>query len=95
MCIRDRCIPRWYARYTGCPHGPETLEQWRRAPEAFLAAAVNGAVFQDPLGVFSAVRERLLAFYPEDVLSLIHISNRAKMTAMTLPRDFHLIPLAM
>ena len=44
-----------------------TLEQWRRAPEAFLAAAVNGAVFQDPLGVFSAVRERLLAFYPEDV----------------------------
>ncbi len=61
------CIPRWYARYTGCPHGPETLEQWRRAPEAFLAAAVNGAVFQDPLGAFSAVRERLLAFYPEDV----------------------------
>lgn len=29
------------------PTGPETLEQWRRAPEAFLAAAVNGAVFQD------------------------------------------------
>ncbi len=62
-----QCIPLWYTRYTGCPHGPERLEQWRRVPEAFLAAAVNGAVFQDPLGEFSAVRERLLAFYPEDV----------------------------
>lgn len=61
------CIPNWYARYTGCAYGPQTLEQWRRVPEAFLAAATNGAVFQDSLGLFSAVRERLLAFYPEDV----------------------------
>lgn len=61
------CTQHWYARYTGCPNGPETPAQWRRVPEAFLATAVNGAVFADPLGRFSAVRARLNAYYPEDV----------------------------
>ncbi|MGN1014797.1 MAG: hypothetical protein ACI4PM_05520, partial [Butyricicoccus sp.] len=37
------CTPRWYQKYTGCPEGPETLLQWRRVPEHFLATAVNGA----------------------------------------------------
>ena len=36
------CTQHWYARYTGCPNGPETSAQWRRVPEAFLATAVNG-----------------------------------------------------
>lgn len=60
-------IDNWYHRYTGSPTGPETLEQWRFVPEAFLATAVNGVVFHDPLGEFSAIREKLLNFYPEDV----------------------------
>ncbi len=60
-------IPNWYHRYTGSPTGPETLEQWRAAPEAFLATATNGAVFHDPLGEFSSIRNKLLHFYPEDV----------------------------
>jgi len=57
----------WYRRYTGMAEGPETLQQWRAVPEAFLATATNGAVFFDPLGHFSAIREKLLDFYPEDV----------------------------
>lgn len=61
------CIPHWYRRYTGCPEGPQTLGQWRRVPEAFLATATNGEVFTDPLGEFTAIRERLLGYYPEDV----------------------------
>lgn len=61
------CAPDWFRRYTGLPEGPETLAQWRRVPEAFLATATNGAVFEDPSGRFSAVRERLLQYYPEDV----------------------------
>lgn len=61
------CASAWYTRYTGFPRGPETLAQWRRVPEAFLATATNGAVFRDPAGEFTAVRERLLGFYPEDV----------------------------
>jgi len=60
-------IPNWYHRYTGSPTGPQTLTQWRCVPESFLATAVNGAVFHDPLGEFSAIREKLSAGYPEDV----------------------------
>ncbi|MGN1014762.1 MAG: DUF4037 domain-containing protein, partial [Butyricicoccus sp.] len=41
--------------------------QWRRVPEHFLATAVNGAVFADPLGEFSAIRNRLQQGYPDDV----------------------------
>lgn len=57
----------WYCRYTGMAEGPETLAQWRRVPEAFLATATNGEVFHDPLGHFSAIRQKLLDFYPEDI----------------------------
>ena len=61
------CIQQWFTRYTGLPEGPETLFQWRRVPEAFLATATNGQVFADPQGHFTAIREKLLRFYPEDV----------------------------
>ena len=61
------CTPHWFSRYTGCPQGPQTLTQWRRVPESFLATATNGAVFDDPLGEFTAIREHLLRYYPEDV----------------------------
>ena len=36
-------------------------------PEQFLAVSTNGAVFSDRLGAFTAFREALLGFYPEDV----------------------------
>jgi len=66
---RVGCIStqRWYMRYTACPQGPDTLEQWRRVPEDFLATATNGQIFRDPLGRFSSVRDKLLQFYPEDI----------------------------
>lgn len=74
------CIQDWYARYTGSPEGPRTLEEWRRVLEAFLAAATNGAVFSDPLGRFTAVRRRLLEEYPED-LRLKKLAARAAVMA--------------
>ena len=61
------CIQDWYRKYTGCPAGPQTLAEWRRVPEAFLATATNGEVFHDPSGRFSAIREHLLSYYPEDI----------------------------
>ena len=66
---RVGCLPIewWYTRYTGCPQGPQTLVEWRRVPEHFLATATNGAVFADPLGVFSGIRNHLLRYYPEDI----------------------------
>ena len=38
-----------------------------RVEEFQLAEATNGEVFADPLGEFSAVREKLLSYYPERV----------------------------
>lgn len=60
-------ISDFYSKFTGCPEGPRTLTEWQRIPESYLAVAVNGRVFRDPLGRFSAIRQRLLGFYPEDI----------------------------
>lgn len=77
------CTQHWYRRYTGFPAGPETPAQWRRVPEAYLATVTNGTVFADPLGRFSAVREKLCAFYPEDV-RLKKLAARAAAMAQEL-----------
>ncbi len=61
-------ISEFYARFTGSPSGaPETLMDWLLIPEYHLAAATNGQVFQDNVGVFTDIRSRLSGFYPEDV----------------------------
>ena len=60
-------ISDYYSKFTGTLGVPQTLEQWRRIPENFLATAVNGEVFRDDLGEYTAFREALLAFYPEDI----------------------------
>ena len=57
----------FYARFLGLDRPPQTLGQWRALPESGLAAATNGTVFQDPAGEFTAMRDSLLAYFPEDV----------------------------
>ncbi len=57
----------WYKQYLGHPDGPQTLLDWLRIPERYLAACTSGRVFHDPLDDFSRRRRRLLAFYPDDV----------------------------
>ncbi len=59
-------VDAFYRSLTGCPAGPQTIYEWDRIPQENLAMAVNGEVFCDGPGVFTGVRERLLAFYPED-----------------------------
>ena len=44
-----------------------TGEFWNDLDNSCLATAVNGEVFRDDLGVFSAFREFLLDYYPEDI----------------------------
>jgi len=51
---------------TGSPDGQLSLEQWFSVPEYSLLEATNGAVFTDPYGQFTAIRERL-QYLPEDV----------------------------
>ena len=60
-------IGTFYRRFVGMDSAPQALKQWLIIPENALAAAVNGKVFQDPPGEFSAIRNALKAFYPEDV----------------------------
>ena len=57
----------FYTRFLGTPGVPVSYRDWLRIPEHALAAATSGEVFRDGLGEFSAVRETLLAGYPDDV----------------------------
>lgn len=60
-------IEEFYARFTRLTQPPVHWRKWRMIPEHFLAVCTNGRVFHDAAGKFTAFREALLAFYPEDV----------------------------
>lgn len=60
-------IEGFFQRFTGVCHPPCTLQEWWAVPDANLATAVNGTVFCDNLGRFSAWRDVLNAGYPRDV----------------------------
>ena len=75
-------IEEFYGTLIGCPGVPGSCDQWLSAPESGLAAAVNGEVFLDNMGEFSAIREGLLAHYPEDV-RLWKLARRCAMAAQT------------
>jgi hypothetical protein len=60
-------IGAFYQEFTGRAEAPRTLMEWLHTSEEGLAAATNGMVFRDPAGDFTALRERLLSYYPEDV----------------------------
>ncbi len=70
-------VEDFYTRFLGAATAPETLERWLYTPAVSLAAASNGQVFSDKLGVFSEVREKLLLGYPEDI-------RRKKLAAHTV-----------
>lgn len=53
---------------------------WRNVPDAALAAAVNGEVFQDGEGSFTAFRARLLEGYPEQIRYLKLAEAAARFT---------------
>lgn len=61
-------ISDFYRMYTLCARGPQSIGEFRRIPADYLATATNGEVFYDPKGEFTAIRERLLEFYPEDLI---------------------------
>lgn len=75
-------IGQFYETFTGAPGAPGELSHWMTVPEYSLACAVNGEVFSDPLGAFTAVRNQLLKGYPEDV-RLKKIAARAALMAQS------------
>ena len=60
-------INGFYQQFLRRSDAPTTNMDWLRLPENYLAVATNGKVFEDNLGQFTAVREALLAYYPESV----------------------------
>ena len=75
-------IPEFYGRLLGCSRVPEDPMDWFRIPEYALSQATNGAVFRDPPGSFSRIREQLLLGYPQDV-KLKKIAARAALMAQS------------
>ena len=60
-------ISDFYSRWIGSQQPPKDDMYWLYLPEHKIAAAVNGEVFEDNLGRFSAIRNSLKEYYPEDV----------------------------
>ena len=60
-------ISDFYRQFIGLSRAPQTIAEWNSIPEYYLAKAVNGSVFTDPLGQFTAIRNVLQQYYPEDV----------------------------
>lgn len=56
----------FYTSKVGSPDGSLTTGQWLTLPEHYLAEAVNGEVFEDNYGEFTAIRKQLENM-PEDV----------------------------
>ena len=75
-------IGEFYKRFIGFNHVPDGLREWQAIPEENLAAATNGKIFMDPVGEFTAFRERLKKFYPED-LRLKKIASRCMTMAQS------------
>jgi hypothetical protein len=60
-------IGEFYRRFIGLTCVPDDPLKWFYIPEPNLAACTNGKIFFDPPGRFSAIRQGLLAFFPEQV----------------------------
>lgn len=72
----------FYARILGIPGAPENLSQWLSVAEPCLAAATNGEVYSDEPGAFTAVRNKLLAYFPDDI-ARYYMAYHAAMAAQT------------
>ncbi len=59
-------MEEFFLSKTGTPDGNLSPEQWLYVPEQSLLEATNGAVFADPHGKFTAIRETL-RYFPEDI----------------------------
>lgn len=61
-------VEGFYRRFINSSQPLSTWQQWYTVPEHYLAVCTNGEVFTDPSGEFSAFRNALLGYYPDDVL---------------------------
>lgn len=60
-------IDKFYEKLLGYKGVPDDEEAWLLTEDDRLSHATNGEVFEDGPGVFSAVRDELLKYYPDSV----------------------------
>ncbi|MGN0307769.1 MAG: DUF4125 family protein [Lachnospiraceae bacterium] len=60
-------IEDFYKRLIGLEGAPESIREWMELDETSLRTATSGKILLDPEGIFSGIRECLLAYYPEEV----------------------------
>ena len=60
-------IEDFYKRILGMDRAPETLAEWSQIDEFALATATNGWILKDEEGIFSAIRNQLLNYYPDEI----------------------------
>lgn len=75
-------IGSFYEQLIGAKGVPASNRQWLETEETGLAAAVNGEVFADPLGVFTKIRSELSEHYPQDVF-LYKLAQEIAIAAQT------------
>lgn len=51
----------------GIDHAPRDYAEWLSMPEEDIIHVINGEIWRDDLGRFTAIREALSAYYPEPV----------------------------
>jgi len=54
-------------RTIGIDHAPETYQEWLNLPEEDVMHIINGEVWHDSAGRFTAIRQHLNNYYPEPV----------------------------
>lgn len=76
--VKIIAIEDFYKYYTIFENGPLSLKEFRKVPQDLLSVATNGKVFEDNYGKFSYIRQRLLSYYPKDLVlkKLAYLCNK-------------------
>lgn len=60
-------LESYLRRTIGAEQPPETYEEWLRVPEEDIIHVINGEIWLDESGCFTAIRKAFLDYYPEPV----------------------------
>ncbi len=60
-------LPAFLNRTIGIEHAPQTYQDWLNLPEEDIIHIINGEVWHDVCGQFTAIREICTGYYPEPV----------------------------
>ncbi|HRW07845.1 MAG TPA: DUF4037 domain-containing protein [Caldilineaceae bacterium] len=60
-------LQAFLTRTIGIDHAPQSYTEWLKIPEEDIIHIINGEVWSDPLGEFTAIREVFQGYYPEPV----------------------------